>query len=235
MCRDLTESKLDFENAIDVSTQGNTSQRLQHSKYSRATMYTEWRLTGNGAGNQQNDENQPPPMPSSMGSFSLSPSPNTIPGARHSHAVNSPIESHANMDTRPFSDHTHHIPCSQPHQQPLGHVQHANGVPFDASLPEVDVTVTKARQVPEAPCTSGARSKSGSYNRRKLGSSDDEIVKLSGKGKRAAGLKNSKVKGENGRGLTEDDKLKATSYITDEKIWKGFRLKQMSVFIHVCV
>lgn len=139
------------------------------------------------------------------------------------------------MDTRPFSDPVHPIPCSQSHQQPLGQVQYANGVPFDVSLPGVDVTVTKARQVSKAPCTSGAGSKSGSCNQRKSGGSDDEIAKLSGKGKRAAGLKNSKIKRENGRGLTEDDKLKATSYITDEKIWKGFRLKQMSVFINVRV
>jgi hypothetical protein len=205
-------------------------------------MYSQWSLSENGTGNQQNDENRPPPMPA-VGHFSH-PSYIIPPGSPSPspYGVNSPTaEMHPNIDPRLFTEQAYHTPRSQPLQPSFGQLQYRNVAPMASELhaprsnqsnvPEVDSIVTKAQRASKKVVkASGTGSKSGSRNRRRSGGSDDEISKLSSKEKKAAGLKNSKAKG----GLTEDEKLKVVSYITDEKIWKDFRLKQMSVFIQAC-
>ena len=174
--------------------------------HNQRQIYTKWRLSGHSTGNQQNDENQPPPMPLSVGPFSIPSGSYTIPGAQQCYVVNSPIKNYTNMDTRHPSDQVYHTPCAQPCQQIFGQVRYTNRAPFVPDLhmshlnqlnavtqPEISVTTTKAQQG-SASC---AGSKFGSCNWCKSGGSNNEILKLSGKGKRAVGLKNSKVKGEN--------------------------------------
>lgn len=207
----LTGHTLDLQTLLGVIT---SSYLLYCSEYSRTactTIRDKYTLSGDSqdihsTGNQQNDENQPPPMPLSVGPFSIPSGSYTIPGAQQCYVVNSPIKNYTNMDTRHPSDQVYHIPCAQPCQQIFGQVQYANRAPFIPDLhmshlnqlnavtqPEISVTTTKAQQG-SASC---AGSKFGSCNWCKSGGSNNEILKLSGKGKRAVGLKNSKVKGEN--------------------------------------
>jgi hypothetical protein len=205
-------------------------------------MYNQWSLLENGTGNQQNDENQPPPMPA-VGHFSHPSHINPLESLSLSlYGVNSPTaKMHSNIGPRLFTEQAYHTPRSQPLQPSFGQLQYQNGAllasklhtpcPNQLNMPEVGSIVTKAqRAFKKVVKASGTESKSGSRNRCRSGSSDDKISKLSSKEKKAAGLKNSKAKG----GLTEDEKLKVVSYIIDEKIWKDFRLKQISMFIQAC-
>ncbi|CDO68579.1 hypothetical protein BN946_scf184996.g10 [Trametes cinnabarina] len=63
----------------------------------------------------------------------------------------------------------------------------------------------------------GRGSKSGPLNRRSRGASDEEISKLDDEAKAAASIP---------KGLTEEQKLQVVEYVTDERRWPQFRVKQ---------
>ncbi|KAL7284904.1 hypothetical protein ACG7TL_002218 [Trametes sanguinea] len=72
----------------------------------------------------------------------------------------------------------------------------------------------------------GRGSKSGPLNRRSQGISDDEISKLDDEAKAVASIPKA-------TGLTEEEKLKVVEYVTDERRWSDFRVKQNLYWIEL--
>ena len=78
-------------------------------------------------------------------------------------------------------------------------------------------------------------------NRRQGGGSDDEIQVLTDSQRVTAGLKvpvekktDVKAEGEEKKhSMTEEQHIRIVTYITSEKVWKTFRLKQLDVWVHV--
>ncbi|KAI1781726.1 hypothetical protein LXA43DRAFT_1105454 [Ganoderma leucocontextum] len=81
----------------------------------------------------------------------------------------------------------------------------------------------KAPPAAPTPKASGKGSKAGVANRRDPGASDDEIEGLSEAAKENAGLPRT-------TGLTDDEKYKVVEYLTDERRWSQFKVKQLTYF-----
>ncbi|KAI1785505.1 hypothetical protein LXA43DRAFT_1100190 [Ganoderma leucocontextum] len=81
----------------------------------------------------------------------------------------------------------------------------------------------KAPPAAPTPKASGKGSKAGVANRRDPGASDDEIEGLSEAAKENTGLPRT-------TGLTDDEKYKVVEYLTDERRWSQFKVKQLTYF-----